>query len=262
MAGFESPDKFHSKKEGLIGTVYNLDEVNVRLLNGDGDGWVQGMAGRCSSDEVHLQLDPFHIKREIKRSGLSKEEQTHLNRLAGEKKPDDMLSYLSGLIAAITDDSAKKKAEKLFTYLRNNRNYLTPIKDRGLTLPDLPEGMEYGNMGAMETTVCNVVALRMKRRKASFTKSGATNLARLICCKRSGTLDDTIAGLGEAGLPMIIEEVITTVLSAAKAPKKDGKGYFYPVGGGFPFADTFTTNGRKAVKGLVKYKRLTELAFR
>ena len=38
-------------------------------------------------------------------------------------------------------------------------------------------------------------------------------------------MDDAIYSLDEARLPMIIEEVITTVLSAAKAPKKGGKGY-------------------------------------
>ena len=138
---------------------------------------------------------------------------------------------------------------------------MTPIRERGLELPDPPDGVVYGNMGVMESTVCNVAALRMKRRKASFTKSGALNLARLICFKRGGVLDEAIYGLSEARLPMIIEEVITTVLSAAKAPKKDGKGYFFPTNGGIPFRDTFMTNGRRAVKGVTGYKAFSELAL-
>lgn len=102
----------------------------------------------------------------------------------------------------------------------------------------------------------------MKRRKASFTKSGALNLARLICYKRSGGLDDVIEGLSEAQLPMMIEEVISTILSAAKAPKKDGRGYFFPANGGIPFKGTFTTNGRMAVKGLTDYRAFTDMAFK
>jgi hypothetical protein len=261
MVGFEAPEKFYDKKEGQIGSIYNLDEIEVRLINGDGDGWVQGFAGRCD-ENVHLQLDPFHIKRALKRSGLAKEGQGEINKLLGRKEPEAALSYIRELMPGITDLAARRKAEKLFSYLNNNKEYLIPIKDRSLELPKPPDDLIYGNMGVMEGTICNVVALRMKKRKASFTKEGAANLARLICLKRSSGLDDAIYGLSEARLPMIIEEVITTVLSAAKAPKKDGKGYFFPANGGVPFKDTFMTNGRRAVKGLTDYRAFTELAFR
>jgi hypothetical protein len=260
MAGFESADKFYEKKEGQIGSIYNLDEIEVRLMNGDGNGWVQGMADRCGS-EAYLQLDPFHVKREIKR-GLPKEEQAPVSKMLEKRETDEALEYIGSLVAGISDPEAKKKPGKLLTYLKNNKDHLIPIKERGLKLPSPPEGIEYGSMGAMEGTVCNVAALRMKKRKASFTKEGAVNLARLICFKRGGGLDEAICGINEARLPMIIEEVITTVLSAAKAPKKDGKGYLFPTIGGIPFKDTFMTNGRRAVKGLTDYRALSELAFK
>ena len=49
---------------------------------------------------------------------------------------------------------------------------------------------------------------------------------------------------------------------AAKAPKKDGKGYLYPVRGGRPFAGTFMTNRRKAILGLLENKGFNELNYR
>jgi hypothetical protein len=261
MAGFEDADKFYEKKEGQIGSVYNLDEIDVRLINGDGGSWVQGFGVR-SSAACHLQLDPFHIKREIMKSGLPKEKRAEINNLSERGETTQMLAEIKALAESETDPHTKEKTEKMLAYFSNNKAYLVPIKNRGLKLPSLPEGVIYGNMGTMEGNVCNIAALRMKRRKASFTKTGAVNLARLICFKRSGGLDETIYGLSTAKLPMIIEEVITTVLSAAKSPNKDGKGYAYPVNGGIPFADAFTTNGRRAVKGMAGYRAFTDLGLK
>ena len=138
--------------------------------------------------------------------------------------------------------------------MNNNRESLTPILKRGLDLPEARGGVVYGSMGAMESTVCGVIALRMKRRRASFTISGATNLARLLCLKRSGKLDETMASLSDMKLPATAFEAIAAVLSAAKAPKTDGHGFGYPVTGGPPFVNAATTNGRDAVKWLCSYR--------
>ena len=40
-AGFEGVDDFVSRKEGVIASVYNVDEILMRLLNGDGAGWIK-----------------------------------------------------------------------------------------------------------------------------------------------------------------------------------------------------------------------------
>ena len=261
MAGFEDVGKFREKKEGMIGSVYNLDEIEVRLVNGDGGGWVRSAAESCG-ENVHIQLDPFHIKREITGSGLSKEQRKEITGLLESGKISEVHACIGAVMQNEPDADRKEKIRKLSVYLENNGGYLIPVKKRSLNLPDPPDGIIYGGMGVMESSVCNIAALRMKKRKASFTKDGAVNLARLICFKRSGRLADEVYGLSKAQLPMIIEEVITTVLSAARAPKKDGKGYAYPVSGGLPFSGAAVTNGRKAVKGLTDLRSFTELIFR
>jgi hypothetical protein len=261
MVGFESSKEFWEKKEGQIGAFYNLDEVEVRFSNGDGGGWVQSACGN-NGDNVHVQLDQFHIKREIKRSGLEKEHQTKVNYLLEDKKTSEVLEYIKALTLTEANAERREKIEKLLGYLENNKDNLIPIHKRELKLPEPPARMRFGKMGTIESAVCNVVALRMKKRKASFTKDGAVNLARLICFKRSKILDDAVYSLSEAKLPMIIEEVITTVLSAAKAPKKDGKGYFFPANGGVPFKEASTTNGRRAIKGITDYRTYSDLALK
>jgi hypothetical protein len=63
-------------------------------------------------------------------------------------------------------------------------------------------------------------------------------------------------------LPERYAEDIEEVLSAAKASKKDGNGYLYPVRGGRPFANTFMTNGRKAILSLIENRDFNGPSYR
>jgi len=247
LSGFEKADEFFELKEGLLGSIYDLDELDTRLINGDGGGWIQGFKARASGD-VHLQLDPFHVKREIKRSGLSKPIQERIEHAISMKKIPCMLRYIRLLWHKEADEKKKERIGRMFGYFSENAAYMIPVKDRDIELP-VPDGdVVYGNMGTMEGTVCSVIALRMKKRRASFTKAGAANLSRLLCSKRSGTLGDELFSLSEMSLPMPFEQMVTDVLSATQAPKIDGKGFHYPKNGGMPFSGAYTTSGRRAVQ--------------
>lgn len=63
-------------------------------------------------------------------------------------------------------------------------------------------------------------------------------------------------------VPIEYEKVITEPLTAARSPKRDGKGFNYPYKGGTPFDGQFTTNGRKAVKKMLGYRNYSELVYR
>ncbi len=69
--------------------------------------------------------------------------------------------------------------------------------------------------------------------------------------KASKTLNEKITGIATIILPEAYTEEIQDVLSAAKAPKKDGKGYRYPTMGGVPFEGVSMTNGRKVIRNLI-----------
>ena len=254
LSGFESASDFFDLKEGLLGTVYDLDEVETRLVNGDGSGWVQGFSER-GDGEARLQLDQFHIKREIKRSGLDEKKKGFIEKAIKAGKIDVMLRYIRLLWHKEPDEKKKRCIGEMLRYFSANAEYMIPIKDRELSLPNPEEGIIYGSMGTAEGTVCSVIALRMKKRRASFTKEGANNLSRFLCSKRSGALDETLSSLSSMSLPMPFEQVVTDVLSAAQAPKFSGKGFYYPVNGGMPFADAYTTSGRKAVQVAAGYHR-------
>ncbi|MFR2549194.1 MAG: hypothetical protein ACLUFB_01950 [Ruminococcus sp.] len=40
-ASFESADKFRKHKENVVASVYNTDEIALRVKNGDNVNWIQ-----------------------------------------------------------------------------------------------------------------------------------------------------------------------------------------------------------------------------
>ena len=41
LAGMEPSQKFHEKREAMIERKYNVDEIQQRILNGDGGSWIK-----------------------------------------------------------------------------------------------------------------------------------------------------------------------------------------------------------------------------
>ena len=63
LAGMESSNEFHEKREALIERKYNADEIGQRILNGDGGSWIK----EPYDPDTIFQLDRYHIYQEILR---------------------------------------------------------------------------------------------------------------------------------------------------------------------------------------------------
>lgn len=259
VCGFEVSKEFQRKKEGAIAAVFDIDEITIRILNGDGGGWIKG--GLVDAD-VHFQLDPFHKNREITRKVKDEKQRETVRILLAEKRIKDLLTYIKGIAELAEEEAEKKKLSELHEYFNNNREGLIPYQERGLSLPIPPKGLEYRNLGTMEHQVCDGAAKRMKHQKASWSKAGAENMGRLLCKKVCGNLYDTITSLSRTVLPQHYIETIEEVLSSAKAPKKDGRGYLYPIKGNRPFTEAFKTNGRKAILNMLSDRGCSDLIYR
>lgn len=259
ISGFEDVNSFRKKKEGAIASVFNVDEITMRILNGDGGAWIKST---IVDGDTHYQLDPFHKNREITRKVKDEKQREVIRRLLSEKRIDDMLLYIKTISELVEEEAEKKKLKELYGYFLNNKEGLLPYQERGLAIPAPPQGVTYRNLGTMEHHVCDGAAKRMKHQKASWSKAGAENMARLLCRKACGNLYDAVTSLSGEVLPEHYREPIEEVLSSAKAPQKDGKGYQYPNKGRNPFAETFVTNGRKAILGMLGDRYATELVYR
>lgn len=248
IAGMEKSNEFHEKREAQIRSIYNADEIEYRILNGDGGSWIKDP---YEPDTV-FQLDRFHIRQEIKRKlSHDKEAAKAVEELFEAEKMDEMLEYIQTYADSVDTDDEKdtrsKKARELYQYLNNNKEGLMPYQKRGIRLPDPPEGMRYGNMGVQENQNCTVITMRMKGNRKRWSVSGANNMAKLLYRKENKELAETVNRYAEELIFNIRMTEIITTLSAAKVPKKDGKGnpYIDVINMHVPMRDAIQTASRR-----------------
>ena len=250
LAGMEKSSDFHEKREACIRKKYNADEIAQRVLNGDGGGWIK----EPYDPEVIVQLDRFHVYKEIKRQISDKEAQEEIRSLFEAEKPEEMLEYIEVYATSVESpdekDTRSKKARELYKYLSNNREGLLPYDKQGKELPEPPTGVIYKGMGVQENQNCTVITLRMKNRRMRWSVKGANNLAKALYRKENKELIETIERYTDGLIfTQQMQEIVET-LSAAKAPKKDGKGNSYVdvISAHMPLLEAMQSSSRKAFK--------------
>ena len=250
LAGMEKSSEFHEKREACIRKKYNADEIGQRILGGDGGGWIK----EPYDPEVIFQLDRYHVYKEIIRKISDKEAQEEIRRLYDEEKPDEMLKYIVIYATSVESpdekDSRSKKARELYKYLSNNREGLLPYNKQGKQIPEAKDGIIYKSMGVQESQNCTVITLRMKNRRMRWSVSGANNLAKALYRKENKELIETIERYTDGLVFTVQMQEIVETLSAAKTPKKEGKGNPYAdvIRVHMPLMEAMQTASRKAFK--------------
>lgn len=254
LAGMEKSNDFHAKREACIRKKYAADEIGQRILNGDGGSWIK----EPYDPDTIFQLDRYHIYQEILRKISNKDAQKEIRRLFDEEKMDEMLEYIQIYATSVAsqdeNDKSSKKAMELYQYL-NNKDGLLPYDKRGINIPAPEKGILYKGMGIQETQNCTVITLRMKHRRMRWSVNGANNLAKALYRKENRELVETIDRYTDGLVfTMQMQEIIET-LSAAKAPKKDGKGnpYVDRFNHHMPLFEAMQTVSRKAFKRAFGY---------
>ena len=221
-ANFEVADEFMKRKEGAIAGAYNVDEIAMRFVNGDGAKWIrQSLVG----EGAHFQLDPYHRNRAITRHVSDPDTRRLITKTLHSKDIDLLLHVIEVESISADDEKEREDYQKLYTYFQNNRDGLIPYHRRGLDIPEAPEGKEYRRMGAAESNIFTIIGNRMKGRRHCWSIGGGNNLARLLCLKHTGRLRGILDNLSATVLPERYAEEITVEMSAAKVPLSEGKGY-------------------------------------
>lgn len=225
-ANFEGVNEFVKRKEGVIASTYNVDEIENRILNGDGAEWIKKS---IADEDTRFQLDPFHRNKAIYASVKDKRKRAVLFELLKDGRIDDVFSCIEGYINCSEDEEEIKGLQGLETYFSANRIGLVAIKDRDLDLP------KHCHLGCMESNIFSIIGNRMKGRRACWSIEGGNNLARLLCLKMTGNLSERIGAISTICLPEKYAEEQTVILSAAQIPLRVGKGYNgFIQGGVFP----------------------------
>lgn len=247
LAGIEGSEEFHAKREADIREHYDADEIGLRVVNGDGGSWI----GEPNDPDAVVQLDPFHVHQEIRRRIAERDAQRAVEGRLEGKDIEGALEYISAYADSVDtgekNDKRAKNARKLLRYLMNNKESLIPWRERGLEIPEPPEGIIYKGMGVQENQNCTVITLRMKHRRMRWSERGGNSMAKALYRKENRELHETI-GRYSNELPFtktVIEAI--EALSAAKAPKKDGKGnpYVDRFNCHMPIMDAMLTEARK-----------------
>lgn len=247
LAGMENSNEFHAKREALIQRTYNADEIQQRILNGDGGSWIKDE----NDPDVITQLDPFHIQKSIKEYIKAPQARRAITSLLAERKIDEMLEYIIIYAESVDSDEdngkESKKAKKLYDYLYNNKASLIPYNERNIKIPEPRQGVIYKGMGVQENQNCTLITMRMKHRRMRWGR-GANNLAKVMYRKENKELLETIDRYGNGLITDLYLEEIVEELSAAKVPAKVGKGspYLERWKGHMPLLDAMQTVSRKA----------------
>ena len=250
LAGMEDSKTFHAKREACIHKKYDADEIGQRILNGDGGSWIR----EPYDPEALFQLDRYHIYQEVLRKIGDKKAQQEIRGFLEKEQIEEMLEYIRIYADSVEgpdeDETRSKKARELLKYLENNREGLLPYDRQGVTIPEPPEGIVYKHMGVQENQNCTVITMRMKHRRMRWSVSGANNLAKALYRRENKDLIRTIERYTD-GLVFTMQMMeAVEVLSAAKAPKKDGKGNIYAdlINRHMPLLEAMQTASRKAFK--------------
>lgn len=259
-AGFHKSSEFKKLWEAKVAKKYNVDEIKLRIVNGDGDAWIKP---DLNQEGVHFQLDPFHVSRSILRGIPDKNQAQKLNRLIKEGQTDDVFKILTELLIEYTnEEEIFKKIEDLYKYLWNNREGLSPYQLRDIELPQLSNDLEYRGMGIMEPNICNIITLRMKNRKMSWSEKGGNRLAKLLAARASGGLYKQLDGIFDGAVSdAMLKEVVEVVQLSASQANRMNKGIgTNPIQRApMPYEGQPLTEGRKAIRNLVRNRVISDL---
>ena len=250
IAGMEKSEEFHQKREAQIHQKYKADEIKQRILNGDGGSWIKDPY----DPDAIVQLDRFHIYQEIKRKIKDKKAEKEIKDLLAQNRTDEMLEFILIYADSVESDEESDQrsdnARKLYDYLNNNKAGLLPYTERNIEIPLPPSNMVYKGMGVQENQNCTIITLRMKHRRMRWSPDGANYMAKVLYTKENKDLNKTIERYTDSLVFAVRMEEVIKSMSAAKAPKRDGKGnpYIEVVNCHLPLFEAMQTASRKAFK--------------
>lgn len=233
-ASFEGAQDFRRKKEGLLASRFDVDAIDLRILNGDGANWIQKQKG---TNAISV-LDAFHRNKKITECVKNKEFAEILRKLLYNKEIDTLLDCIEAQINSTTDKDEIAGLKELQRYYTENKDALLGYYDRGITIPETraPGVVHHARLGSMESNVYTLIGNRMKDGRACWSIQGANRLALLLCLRHTTGFDYLFTKFREKPEIIVENEWKDTlpIFGASKVPEREGHGYEYPI--------TFTTS--------------------
>lgn len=181
IAGMMSSKKLEKIRNAKIYQKYNEEKIELRVMNGDGARWIKNI----TTKKTISQKDNFHIYQEIVRDISDKKYREELIEILEKKAYGEVQGYIENLKYELGgEEKIIKKLNKLQNYLKDGLpRYQDILNEQGRELPNAPKGIEYRNPGIMESQIFTVLKVRLGSGRKSFSKKGASYLAKICAIK-------------------------------------------------------------------------------
>lgn len=177
ISGFMTPKTLEKIRNAKVYQKYNTNSIELRVLNGDGANWIKNI---CTNDTIY-QKDSFHIQQEITRDIKEKEYQEELSKILEEKRYSEIYSYIENLkYECGGEEKIVNKLKTLQKYLKDGLpRYQDILIQQGKEIPKAPEGIQYRDMGIMESQIFTVLKVKLCSGRKSWSKEGSTYMSKL-----------------------------------------------------------------------------------
>ena len=227
-AGFKQVREFRRNKEGLIASRFDVDGIKLRVVNGDGAGWIQ----KQKRKNTITVLDEYHRNRKIRECVKDPEKAKLISEVLYEENPESFMEYLDAAIDTVVDEAEKADLQELYDYYDENRASLAGYYERGIEIPPTrePGQLHHARLGSMESNVFTLIGNRMKGGRKGWSIDGANNLAIILCAYHTTGMEGLFARMPKD--PQQEEDWFDDVesLKAWENPLAIGTGYDYPAG--------------------------------
>lgn len=173
IAGFMTPKTLEKIRDAKVYQKYNVENIKLRVLNGDGASWIKNI---CTKNTIY-QKDNFHIHQEIIRDIQEKEHQEELMKMLKEKRYNEIPQYIENLKYELGGE--EKTVKKLNTLQKYLKDGLPRYQELAEELPQAPKGVEYRDMGIMESQIFSVLEVKLCSGRKSWSKNGATYMSKV-----------------------------------------------------------------------------------
>lgn len=212
---FRTQEKeFWEAASRFVYSIYDLDPETVVVINGDRAPWIREGVGYFP--RAIYQVDPFHLKRDLR--AIFRQKEQVLAQLEEARRSDAtgaaFLGKLAEAVSELKDPKKRRQGEALLKDLADIPDAVVDYRLRLQAMGLSTEGLR--GLGAAESQV-DTFSDRVKQRGRSWSRQGLAAIMELLCWRNTDALHhvmdqvEELLGHTEVSLQQIKEQAVRQV---------------------------------------------------
>ncbi len=190
--------------ERHLARIYCLEGCQRIIVAGDGAAWIRQGAEELGAEYQYCR---FHLERDLRKLfGDEVELKKSISKTLQNNDNKGFNMIMDALLVEEKKSEQKKQIEEFRTLINNVWEGITDWRERNKTNSEDARGL-----GVIEPNVGHAIAKRFKHQGASWSLTGAINLAKVRCAVRNKNLIDLMRLLGPPAVQeKTVERIDTT----------------------------------------------------